>query len=368
MENNQNPQLINKKDVTCKNCAAKLEFKPGTSSLECPYCGTLNEIKVDKEKLRKALREIDYLKFIADNNNVETPKEENRFVKCESCGAETSTDAKTISTECPYCGTPLVMEKAQIKSLITPAAVAPFKIDKNTAVESFHKWKKKLWFLPNKARTYAKPNKFQGIYTPYWTYDSNTITSYSGQRGDDYTETETYVEDGQTKTRTVTKTRWYSVSGTVYVDFDDVLVVASNSLPQEHVYAIEPWHLQDLKPYDRQFLSGFKSESYDIDVKNGFAKAQSIMDSDIADAIRRDIGGDHQRISSKNVNYNDITFKHVLLPVWLSSYRYKDKVYNFVVNGQTGKVKGARPVSAFKIILLVLLIIVIIFIIYYLTK
>ncbi|MBN2892285.1 MAG: hypothetical protein JXL97_10480 [Bacteroidales bacterium] len=369
MEENKNPEIANKHDITCKNCAGKLEFKPGTKSLECPYCGTLNEIIIDKEKIREALREIDYVKFISDANNVETPKEESKYVKCQACGAETSVDAKMISSECPFCGTPLVLEKSQMKSLVTPAALAPFKIEQKVAIESFHKWMKKLWFLPNKTKEYAKPQKMQGIYTPYWTYDSNTTTHYSGQRGDDYQVTETYTDSsGQTQTRSVTKTRWTSVSGTVYVTFDDVLVVGSNSLPQKHVYSLQPWILNELIPYDKKFLSGFKSESYEVDVKNGFEKAKTIMDKDIVNAVNRNIGGDHQRITSKNVNYNNTTFKHILLPIWLSSYRFKDKVYRFVVNGQTGKVKGERPVSAMKIILLVLLVIAIIVAIVLLTQ
>jgi hypothetical protein len=228
---------------------------------------------------------------------------------------------------------------------------------------------KKLWWLPNKTKEYAKPNKMQGLYVPYWTYDSKTITSYVGDRGDDYQVQETYTDSsGQTQTRSVTKTRWTRVSGTVYVNFDDVLVVGSNSLPQKHVYELAPWNLNELLPYDKQFLTGFKSESYDIDVKNGFEKAKTIMDKDIVNAVNSNIGGDHQRIHSKNVNYNDITFKHVLLPIWLSSYRFKDKVYRFVVNGQTGKVKGERPYSAMKIILVILLVIAIIVAIIYFAQ
>ncbi len=369
MEENKNPDIINKHDITCINCAGNLEFKPGTTSMECPYCGTMNKIKIDDKKRKEALREIDFLKFISNEDNVEAPKEENKYVKCQACGAETSVDAKVISSECPYCGTNLVLEKSQIKSLITPAALVPFDIDKDVAIESFHKWMKKLWFLPGKTKQYARPNKMQGIYTPYWTYDTNTVTQYRGRRGDDYQTTETYTDsDGETQTRTVTETSWTSVSGTVYLSFDDVLVVASDALPQKHVYALNPWDLNKLIPYDKKFLSGFKSESYDVDVKDGFEKAKNIMDDDIVSAIKRDIGGDHQTISSKNVDYNDITFKHVLLPLWLSSYKYKDKVYRFVVNGQNGKVKGERPVSVLKIILLVLFIAAIIAAIVFFTR
>jgi len=369
MEEDQNPEIADKSEITCKNCAAKLEFKPGTTSLVCQYCGTVNEIKIDKEKIREALREIDYFKFISDSSNVEAPKEENKYVKCQACGAETSVDAKMISAECPFCGTPLIMEKSQIKSLITPSAVAPFKIEKKKAIESFHIWMKKLWWLPSKTKEYAKPDKMQGLYVPYWTYDSRTVTSYNGQRGDNYQVTETYTDSsGQTQTRSVTKTRWTNVSGTVYVNFDDILVVGSKSLPEKHVYALEPWHLNELIPYDKKFLSGFKSESYEVDVKNGFETAKSIMDKQIVTAIHRDIGGDQQRITFKNTSHNNVTFKHVLLPLWLSSYRFKEKVYRFVVNGQTGKVKGERPVSVIKIILAILLVAAIITAIVLLTQ
>ncbi len=369
MDQNQNPEIIDQNEIKCSNCSAALKFEPGSKSLKCPYCGTVNEIKVDETKLREALKEIDYMAFVSDSSNVEVPKDEQSYVKCTACGAETSIDSKTISAECPFCGTPLVKDQAQMKSLITPSALIPFKITQKESIEAFNKWMKKLWFLPSKTKEYAKPDKMQGLYTPYWTYDSNTITNYSGQRGDDYYVTESYTDsDGNSQTRQVKKTRWTSVSGTVYVTFDDVLVVASDTLPQKHVYALEPWQLNELIPYDRKFLSGFKSEGYDVDVKAGFEKAKTIMDKTIVQNVENDIGGDHQRIHSKNIQYNNTTFKHVLLPLWVSSYRFKGKVYRFVVNGQTGKVKGERPVSVMKIILLVLLVIAIIAAIVFFTQ
>lgn len=73
------------------------------------------------------------------------------------------------------------------------------------------------------------------------------------------------------------------------------------------------------------------------------------MDLTIKSTIRRDIGGDEQRILYKDTSYSNITFKHILLPIWISSYRYKGKIYRFMVNGQTGEVQGQRPWSKLKI-------------------
>ena len=219
---------------------------------------------------------------------------------------------------------------------------------------------KKLWFAPGQLKKAPLSfDHFKGIYIPYWTYDSDTFTKYTGQRGDHYFVTETYTTtvDGKsvTRTRQVQRTRWSPAWGNVSNFFDDVLVVGSNSLPEKYIYKLEPWDLNNLVPFDKSYLSGFITEKYQIDLGDGFEKAKEIIDPKICALIRRDIGGDVQRIIAKNTNYNDITFKHLLLPVFVSAYKYKDKIYQFLVNGRTGEVQGQRPYSWIKITLAILL-------------
>jgi hypothetical protein len=196
---------------------------------------------------------------------------------------------------------------------------------------------------------------------PYWTYDSNTITQYTGLQGIHYYVTESYTDsEGRSQTRQVQRTRWLPASGTVYNNFDDVLVVSSKSLPENFANELEPWDLHELKTYDDKFLSGFVTESYQIDLKFGFEKAKNRMQPVIKSSVINDIGGDVQQVTSMDSTYNDIKFKHILLPVWLSSYRYKDKVYRFLINARTGEVQGERPYSAAKIALLVISILAVI--------
>jgi hypothetical protein len=71
--------------------------------------------------------------------------------------------------------------------------------------------------------------------------------------------------------------------------------------------------------------------------------------------VRKDIGGDDQKIDSLQTRYGRFTFKHVLLPAWVSAYRYRDKVYRFVVNAQTGETSGEAPLSWWKVAGLVVL-------------
>ncbi|MCX7862368.1 MAG: zinc ribbon domain-containing protein [Bacteroidales bacterium] len=356
----------NQHEVTCKQCGAKLVFAPGINKLKCEYCGAENEIHIEPV----VIEEMDYVSFISKHSDT-VPKHQLSTVRCNSCGAQTTFDSNVVSELCPFCGSVLTVKNSEIKNVIKPWSVLPFKIDTKRAFQCFQNWLRKLWFAPNDLKKYAtQQEKLKGLYIPYWTYDSSTITHYHGLRGDNYTTTETYttVENGKTvtRTRTVVKTRWTPVSGTVYVNFDDVLVLASKSLPQKYTDRLEPWDLSELVPFDEKFLSGFRTETYQIDVKEGFEIGKEKMNVAIRQAIRQDIGGDHQQILNMKVHYDDITFKHILLPIWISAYRYKNKIYRFMVNGQTGEVQGERPYSWVKITLTILFVVGIIALIVFL--
>src|SRR5207248_8773231 len=150
----------------------------------------------------------------------------------------------------------------------------------------------------------------------------------TGERGEHYYTTESYTEtdaqgNTETKTREVQHTRWYTTSGTVERWFDDILIPATKSLPPARLAALEPWDLGELTPYDPAYLSGYKAQRYQLDFAEGFElakqQAASVIDSD----VRRDIGGDEQRVNQISTNYSAITFKHLLLPVYVGAYRFR---------------------------------------------
>lgn len=354
------------KQFPCQQCGARVDFAPGTTALRCPYCGFENPISQTDEEIR----ELDYDAQLTELAGRQETTEAER-VKCRSCAAETTLPPDVISGTCPFCGSNLVVS-TESKRLIKPRSLLPFGITQRQAFDSFSKWINGLWFAPSALKTYAQSEgKLNGVYIPFWTYDCRTTSRYTGQRGDDYWETQRYttVENGRSvsKTRRVKHTRWHSVSGTVGENFDDILVPASDSLPGDCLNHLEPWDLDRLVPYADEYLSGFRAESYRVSLEGGFAKAKEIMDEAIRSSVNRDIGGDHQRIHSVRTQYDGVTFKHILLPVWLSAYRFKDKAYRFLVNARTGEVQGERPWSAWKItgtvgaILLVILLLVLVF-------
>jgi len=336
----------------CKSCGAILKFAPGTNHLQCEYCGFENEITLQNDA--ELVKELDFHSHLnQDSESIQKDTEQLSTVKCSGCGAESTLKPNVTADECAFCGTALVLKNAHITTQLKPKSVLPFKVDKKQADESFRKWIKGLWFAPNDLQKYATTDKLNGMYLPYWTYDTKTYTQYRGEKGINRTETEYYYEtvDGKSerKTRTRVVTDWYPAGGSINNDFDDVLVNASNSLPRKYVEALEPWDVKSLEPFNENYLAGFKSESYQIGLKDGFDLAKEKMEPTIETTIRSDIGGDHQRIHSKQTEYNNITFKHTLLPLWISSFRYNNKAYRFLINARTGLTKGDRPYSAGKI-------------------
>ncbi|MFO0936687.1 MAG: hypothetical protein U0798_09270 [Gemmataceae bacterium] len=336
----------------CPSCAARLDFDPSAKGLKCPYCGYEKTIEKSADA---EIVERDYLEYLSrEESKGKVIEGRSNEVRCTGCGANVLLEDKVITERCPYCLTFLQNQPTVAKQMIPPESVLPFALDLRKAREAFEQWMKGLWFAPNGLSKLSSLGQLSGVYVPYWTYDANTQTFYHGQRGDDYTDTEWYTEtmsDGSTRqaSRTVVRTRWSSASGEVRHFFDDVLICASKSIRGDLIQVIRDWQLRKLEPFSPAYLSGFRTERYALGLKEGFAKSKEVMEDEIVRLIRRDIGGDHQRIDDKQSRYSAITFKHILLPVWLAVYRYNGKTFQILVNGRTGTVAGDRPYSFWKI-------------------
>ena len=334
----------------CASCGAALRYGIGTDSLVCPWCGHENEIEPGGGEIR----ELDLHGTLERLGQAPARTGDTAVMRCPNCAASFELDAHVHSGECPFCGTTVVTETGQTKPL-KPQALLPFSITVDQAKASYAKWLGSLWFAPNGLKDHARDDALKGIYIPYWTYDSDTATSYAGQRGDVYFVTQRYttVENGRTvvRTRQVPRIRWTPVSGRTSRHFDDVLVGATRTLPRKITDWLAPWDLENLVPYREDYLAGFSSEVYQVDLDEGFDHARKLMDDVIRGDVRRSIGGDQQRIHQMRTHHSDTTFKHVLLPVWSAGFRYRDESYRFVVNARSGKVRGERPWSRWKIAL-----------------
>ena len=332
----------------CAACGADLRYAPGQTRMVCDHCGHEQEIPVNPWGRTRAFDEHD-LRLALRDALPPGAMEEVRTTRCPSCGAHIEFRGAEHATECPFCATPVVTGTGT-ERLIKPQAVLPFALDERTARQAMTRWLGSLWFAPNGLVEYARKGRaLNGLYVPYFTYDAATRSDYAGERGDHYYVTETVMVDGKRQQQQVQKTRWSAARGRVQRLFDDVLVLASQSLPRRYTDALAPWDLGALQSYREDYLSGFTAEGYTIGLEEGWARAQEVMAEVIAGDVRRDIGGDVQRIHRIDTDYSAETFKHILLPVWMAAYKYNGKSFRFVVNGQTGRVQGERPWSLWKI-------------------
>ncbi len=355
----------------CTQCGADLRYAPGQTELTCNHCGHVQAIAAAAPRTRaRALGELDLDRGLADDLPA-AASEAVRSTHCPGCGAVVEFQGANHATQCPFCATPVVVDTGNHRR-IKPQALVPFALTEGQARVELVRWLGSLWFAPNGVLEYTRKGRaMDGIYVPFWTYDADTRSSYRGQRGEHYTETEwvNVTVNGKTERqqRSVQKTRWYAASGRVARQFDDVLVMASSSLPARLGNDLTPWDLSKLEPYSPDYLAGFQAEGYTVSLGDGNARAHEVMAGVIENDVRRDIGGDVQRVESVDTDYSAETFKHILLPIWMAAYKYGGKSYRFMVNGQTGEVQGERPYSWWKIGFTVVLVAVLVLGVVYLN-
>jgi DNA-directed RNA polymerase subunit RPC12/RpoP len=355
----------------CSECGARLEFNIGVQNLKCPFCGheeaiVLTEEDLIQEQDLNAMLERESERRIQNSKDKQNAKDKQNSedqdaadpiaagyqeVQCDRCGGTVVFTGTLTSTSCPYCAGPIQLDKAHTCTLRIPVdGVMPFLVERDQARKNLQTWVKSLWWAPNDFIRQGVEGKFQGVYLPFWTFDANTDTYYSGWRGVNVTYTYTTTENGQTVTKTATRTDWYPASGRFDRFFDDVVISASKGLPAPLLESLSPWPFQDrLQPFTHQFLAGFLARTYDIELKDGFQSGKARMEASLRSDVCSRIGGDHQRIDVMKVKWSNLTYKHLLLPTWLLAYRYRDRPYQVAINAATGEVQGERPYSWIKI-------------------
>lgn len=339
----------------CRACGGLLVFDPDSAQMLCVSCGSTQPVvevggAVPRHDLRRTMGALEQARREADGQRMVSATSEKEIV-CQSCGGHTSFTGTLTAIRCPYCNTPIQRDDLQDAPVRLPVdGVLPFVVGEKVAREAIEKWINSRWFAPNEFKKYRTLGSFTSIYLTYFAYDADTTSRYTGQRGDHYTVT---VGHGDNR-RTETRTRWRPAAGTIGSQFRDLPALANTGLDQDKVSALEPWPTRNTKPYTPEYVSGHLSRTYDADAGQVFSSvAKPRIDSTIESQVRRDIGGDVQRVSSVDTTFHLLNFAHVLMPVWLLTVTYQQKPYQVFINGTTAEVQGHRPFSAVKITLAV---------------
>jgi LSD1 subclass zinc finger protein len=339
----------------CANCGGVIKYDIGSEKFRCSSCKAESTI----ETLSETVMEYDFSQY-AEREKSAVAFEGVAVVHCQNCGCEITFDEAEIATTCPMCSSSQVAAVKQAGG-IPPEGIVPFKIDKIEAQQQFAEWVKSRWFAPNDFKKNCTEGSLKGIYLPFWTFDAAAVSNYRGRGGKTRTE-----KDNDGKMKMVTD--WTSVSGVVSKSFDDLQVCASAR--GEEIKGILPFNtVESTKPYAPSYLSGFQAELYTINADQAFDSAKKIMEDELRSLAAQDIRRryDTAEVNSLKTKHSNVTYKHLLLPVWSSAFGYKGKTYNYFINGETGEVEGQRPYSISKIVSaiigLILFLIVLFFII-----
>ncbi|WP_246293866.1 hypothetical protein [Paenibacillus planticolens] len=343
-----------------------MQFDTASQTLKCRYCGSEKPIGDGTEEEPEE-HELDFSD--EDDSSLKDWGTEQQMIKCGNCGGEMLLPASQTAAVCGFCGSPKVLPQGNPGS-IRPESVIPFHISRDQATKAFNAWRKKRWFIPNEFKKRSVNSNLNGIYVPFWTFDTDTDSSYTAEVGIYHyrQETRTRVVNGRTETytETVRYTVWHWTKGTYGQFYDDVLIPASGQYDSTLLNKLNDFKLDQLASYKPEYLSGFIAERYTVSLREGWNQAKTHVDAQLESEIRRTIGGDEIRNLDIRTRYFDRTYKHILLPVWNATYMYKNKTYRYMVNGETGSVTGRVPRSPWKITLFTLFCILIIVFIFYL--
>ena len=334
----------------CRSCGNRMVFSPEGQNLLCPFCRGTEEIEAPEIEAPEYT--FDPASCLSDAPNWEA--EGDMVHVCPACGAETVSDMVEVTVTCPFCGSHYVTEPKFATPILRPETMIPHKLSCERANLLFTKWARKRYFAPRAFRRAAHTPKMQGVYLPYFTYDTDLLTSYRGEGGRRRIVTYTVRVNGRTQTRTRTVINWYPVAGdrTLYVD--DTPFCASRNIDHKMLRKLGGYSTKVLRVYHPAYLAGFVAERYTLGLGEGFSRIRPGVEARMEGDIRAALGYDTYRMMQYDHRYRSVTFKHILLPVWLSSYRYRGKVFRFMVNGESGRVAGQAPLSPLKVALAVL--------------
>lgn len=281
---------------------------------------------------------------------------QNKYFRCENCGAEVAVEISTRSYVCPFCDSPYVVEfSPEVSDRQRPEFVIGFGVTAEQSRDQFWQWvKRNSWFRPGDLAHRAEiEEKLKGIYLPFWSFAMSAESNWDAEIGEYWWETQTYTVtvDGKTQTRTrqVRHTEWWPLEGRYHQYYNGYLVSGSRGLPQKEADRIKPFHLAALQRYNPGYLAGWMNEEYSISAEAALQLCQEVFRQRADQEIGDFLPGDTHRGLHTSTHFTQISRDLIFLPIYILSYRYKDKVYRFLVNGQTGHVAGDKPLSSWRI-------------------
>jgi len=353
------------KNFLCPSCGAAMAYDGADSQLKCKSCGTTEKVCPDGDREDRDFTALEADKTLLDwGVPVKT-------MLCGGCGVKVVIASEATLNSCPFCGSSQISETEETPGL-RPDMVVPFRLDAAEASKRVTSWIRRLKMAPFSMKKQLTTGTIAGIYLPYWSFDTKTKTAYTGEAGNYYHEQDedTHTADGRTEAhpKSVKKTRWRFVSGMYEKAFRGVIYNDVNVVDESVIKELEPFKLNELEKFNARHLAGFTAQRYASGPKSAWERSKKFMSSQILSDVRGIVKRGSDVLGAVKIcpEYTDIQYKLMLLPVWISSYRYKEKAYGLYINGQTGEITGSSPKSVLKIFIIAMVCLAVLAVLYFL--
>ena len=340
----QNDANQSARNYLCPSCGAVTRYDIAAGGVACEHCGYTAPSPAKRIGGRADEHEftLESLRKSAKGWGINR-----REIRCENCGAVLSIDDKTLSTTCSFCGSNKVNLREVVDDALRPSALIPFKIEPKTAYGCIMNWLGKGWYHPSELSSLANLDRLQGIYLPFWIFAANIRADWKAEVG--YERQERYYDSGSKEWKTRIRIDWRWETGNVGLSINHLTISASSHIRQDILERLYPFNYGELVVYNPDFLAGWNAQQYDIVLSDAWEKAKARMREQAKQTCRQDIPSPHVRNLSLTADFADETWKYVLLPIYLVSYQFNQKVYQVMVNGQSGLIAGQKPVAWWKI-------------------
>ena len=323
----------------CPNCASNLVFDLKRGACICENCGGL----FDPETLDK-VGSFGFINHEKDyDGTIEISEEDAKRIEivCNSCGAEIVTDKNTASTFCAFCGSPALVTRRLTREF-KPDYIIPFKLDKAKAISLFEEHCAKVSHLPKSFKSKKLLSKMTGLYVPTWIISTEIEVNVVGKGNKGRMTDDAYASMHKNDIGNYSMLTY----GKVKFRLKNVPFDGEVKIPNRLMAAAEPFDYSELIKFRPEYLQGYFAEKYDeqpLDMTDRIYRRLDRYAFSVCEQVTFGFDKFVPDTNASYTSYNNQNIKYALLPCWFLSLEFDGKSYQYIVNGQTGKVAGDFP-------------------------
>lgn len=262
------------------------------------------------------------------------------IMRCDGCGAAVSYDVEAKAPRCAFCASVMHVERVE-DPIEQTGWWGTLSVDAAQAQGALSHWLGGLGFLrPSDLSESATIEGLKPLWWVAWVFDATASVSWTA--------------DSNAGAR---RSAWAPHAGKTELRFDRIVVGASRGLSNKETSALIPGHRLDLGSTVAPALDHAILEQFDVQRSEARGR---IIDTASAIAVSRmqanQIPGNRYRNINVELILRGLRTRRCAFPAYVLAYRYRDKLYRAVINGQDASfVVGKAPYSLWKITAVIVL-------------